>query len=51
MPPEHVSYNNHPGTGVGIGRDYTIFAVTDGVVEFSRFGKTRKRVSVVPVEA
>ncbi len=41
----------HPGTGVGIGRDYTIFAVTDGVVEFSRFGKTRKRVSVVPVEA
>jgi len=28
----------HPGTNVGLGRDYTIFALTDGVVEFH--GKT-----------
>ena len=37
----------YPGSNVGIGRDHTLFALTDGVVEFS--GKSeRKRVSVVP---
>lgn len=31
----------HPGTGVGIGKDHTIFAVQDGLVAFSRrMGKT-----------
>ncbi len=38
----------HPGTGVGMGRDYTIFAVTDGVVKYERLGRDRKRVSVYP---
>jgi large subunit ribosomal protein L27 len=38
----------HPGTNVGMGRDYTIYALTDGVVTFERFGKTRKKVSVYP---
>src|SRR5690606_9187893 len=38
----------HPGTGVGMGRDYTIFAKVAGVVTFERFGKDRKRVSVIP---
>ncbi len=41
----------HPGVGVGLGRDYTIFALVDGVVEFSSFrnkGTVRRRVSVVP---
>ncbi len=40
----------HPGTGVGLGRDYTIFATVDGVVEFSRKGRSRKKVSVIPFE-
>jgi large subunit ribosomal protein L27 len=41
----------HPGENVGMGRDYTLFALTDGVVEYGRKGRTRKRVSVVPAEA
>ncbi|MFI5290363.1 MAG: 50S ribosomal protein L27 [Polyangia bacterium] len=43
----------HPGQGVGLGRDYTIFALVDGVVEFSSFkakGTTRRRVSVKPLQ-
>ena len=39
----------HPGTNVGCGRDYTLFAKVDGVVTFEEFGKKRKRVSVYPV--
>lgn len=38
----------HPGTNVGLGRDYTLFAMADGVVTFEEFGKNRKRVSVYP---
>ena len=38
----------HPGTGVGMGRDYTIFAVCDGIVKFERLGRDRKKVSVYP---
>ena len=38
----------HPGTNVGCGRDYTLFAKVDGVVTFEDFGKDRKRVSVYP---
>lgn len=37
----------HPGDNVGMGRDYTIFALTEGIVKFERYGKTRKKVSVV----
>ena len=37
----------YPGSNVGIGRDHTLFALTDGVVEFSSRG-AGKRVSVVP---
>jgi large subunit ribosomal protein L27 len=37
----------HPGTNVGLGKDYTLFAKVDGVVSFERWGKTRKKVSVV----
>ncbi len=39
----------HPGTNVGCGRDYTLFAMVDGVVTFENFGKDRKRVSVYSV--
>lgn len=38
----------HPGSNVGCGRDYTLFAKIDGVVTFEEFGKKRKRVSVYP---
>ena len=38
----------HPGTNVGMGRDYTIFAKIDGIVRYERVGKDRKRVSVYP---
>ena len=38
----------HPGNGVGMGRDHTIYAKTDGVVKYERVGRDRKRVSVYP---
>src|SRR5690606_14791001 len=39
----------HPGQGVGLGRDHTLFALVDGVVDFSVKGpKKRRTVSVVP---
>ena len=38
----------HPGDNVGMGKDYTLFATVDGVVEFQRFGRNRKKVAVVP---
>jgi large subunit ribosomal protein L27 len=41
----------HPGTNVGMGRDYTIFSKVEGHVKFERMGKDRKKVSVVPVAA
>jgi len=41
----------HPGLNVGRGKDDTLFALVDGKVQFSRFGKTRKRVHVLPVPA
>ena len=40
----------HPGAGVGIGSDDTIFAVIDGTVKFERVGKDRKKVSVYAAE-
>ncbi len=38
----------HPGAGVGVGRDHTLFALTDGAVKFSRRIGGRAVVSVVP---
>ncbi|HFQ81438.1 MAG TPA: 50S ribosomal protein L27 [Desulfobacterales bacterium] len=40
----------HPGTNVGCGRDYTLFAKIDGVVTYEDFGRNRKRVSIYPAE-
>jgi large subunit ribosomal protein L27 len=37
-----------PGKGVGLGRDFTIFAVIDGYVKFETIKDNRKRVSVYP---
>lgn len=39
----------HPGTGVGIGKDHTIYATTDGVVTFTTKKNDRKFISVIPV--
>jgi large subunit ribosomal protein L27 len=36
----------HPGENVGMGRDYTLFALIDGKVAYERMGKDRKKVSV-----
>ena len=36
----------HPGNNVGCGKDYTLFALVEGVVKFERLGKDRKKVSV-----
>lgn len=41
----------HPGRNVGLGSDYTIFALIDGVVKFEHKDKTRFKVSVYPAEA
>jgi len=37
----------HPGANVGVGKDFTIFALTDGVVEFKKGKNERTTVSVV----
>jgi large subunit ribosomal protein L27 len=37
----------HPGANVGMGKDHTLFALVDGVVQYDRMGKDRKRVSVL----
>ena len=41
----------HPGKNVRRANDDTLFALVDGVVQFGRKDKTRKKVSVVPFEA
>jgi large subunit ribosomal protein L27 len=38
----------HPGQNVGCGRDYTLFALADGVVEFN---KDQRKVNVLPYQA
>jgi len=41
----------HPGKNVGVGKDFTLFALTDGVVEFRKGRNDKTFVSIVPVEA
>lgn len=44
----------HPGRNVGLGKDYTLFALVDGTVKFEKYTrkrKTRTRVSVEPATA
>jgi large subunit ribosomal protein L27 len=38
----------HPGRNVGLGRDFTLYALVPGVVTFERYDRTRKQVSVYP---
>ncbi|MGZ6213676.1 MAG: 50S ribosomal protein L27 [Candidatus Limnocylindria bacterium] len=37
----------NPGDNVGMGRDYTLFATSEGTVKFSHQTRSKKRVSVV----
>lgn len=41
---------HHPGDNVGIGKDHTLYALKDGVVEFKKKRNSRSFVSVVPIE-
>jgi len=38
----------HPGANVGVGRDWTLFALVEGTVKYERWGKDRTRVRVEP---
>lgn len=38
----------HPGDNVGMGKDHTLFALTEGTVEFAHKGAKGKKVNVVP---
>jgi len=40
---------HHPGVNVGIGKDHTLFALVDGVVEFQKKRDNKSFVSVKPV--
>jgi large subunit ribosomal protein L27 len=42
---------HHPGANVGLGKDHTLFALTNGVVEFKKGKENRSVVSVLPAEA
>ena len=39
-----------PGTGVGLGRDDTLFALVPGEVKYERVGKDRRRATIQPAE-
>jgi len=41
----------HPGKNVGVGKDYTLFALSDGVVEFRKRKNNRTYVSVTAAQA
>lgn len=41
---------HHPGINVGIGKDHTLFALTDGIVEFKKGIRDRSFVSVITQE-
>jgi large subunit ribosomal protein L27 len=40
-----------PGLNVDVGKDYTLFAIANGVVEFETLPNGQKRVNVMPQEA
>jgi len=41
---------HNPGLNVGIGKDHTLYALANGIVEFKRKQKDRSYVSIVPQE-
>lgn len=38
----------HPGRNMGLGRDFTLYALCEGVVTFERYDKTRQQISIYP---
>jgi large subunit ribosomal protein L27 len=40
----------HPGKNVGVGKDFTLFALTDGVVEFRKTRESKTIISINAVE-
>lgn len=40
-----------PGKNVGLGRDFTLFALADGVVQFEHFDKKRLQVTIIPAQS
>jgi large subunit ribosomal protein L27 len=46
-----VGQSINPGRNVGVGRDYTLFALIDGLVSYEHDSRTKKRVSVYPQAA
>ncbi|APR04711.1 LSU ribosomal protein L27p [Thauera chlorobenzoica] len=41
----------HPGDNVGIGKDHTLFALKDGVVQFAVKGPAKRRTVIIVPEA
>jgi len=41
---------HNPGENVGMGKDHTLFALVDGVVEFSKKRNNKSFVSITPIE-
>jgi large subunit ribosomal protein L27 len=46
-----VGTKYHAGQNVGMGRDFTLFALVNGTVKFQRKGKTQMCVAIVPAAA
>jgi large subunit ribosomal protein L27 len=42
---------HYPGKNVGMGKDHTLYALCDGIVEFKKKGEGKSYVSILPVEA
>ena len=41
---------HYPGDNVGMGKDHTLFALTDGIVEFQKKREDRSYLNVIPVK-
>ena len=41
---------HHPGNNVGMGKDHTLYALVDGIVEFRKTKNNRSFVSIAPVQ-
>ena len=40
----------HAGHNVGVGKDWTLFALIDGIVAYERWGRDRKKVNIQPAK-
>ncbi len=40
---------HHPGENVGMGKDHTLYALTDGIVQFRKKANNRSYVSIEPI--